>query len=280
MTFSICRQLHTATNFLILSLAVSDLLVGVLLMPVEIIYIESCWFLGDNICIFYYVVDYIITSASVANMVLLSLDRYIAICDPLRYPNKVTKRTAQIYVCLCWVCSVFYNIVLLNDHLKNPGRSNSCIGECVVVINQIAGVIDLIFTFIIPISIIAVLHLKVFVVVVSQARNLRSQIAAVTDQNSGTLNVRKPEIKAARALGIVVAVFFFCFCPYYYPTFAGEHTLIDASSTAFQLWLAHFKSCLNPIIYAFFYPWFRKSVKLILTLQILKPDSRNSNILQ
>uniref|UniRef100_A0A3Q0RY34 G-protein coupled receptors family 1 profile domain-containing protein n=1 Tax=Amphilophus citrinellus TaxID=61819 RepID=A0A3Q0RY34_AMPCI len=273
------RQLQTATNLLILSLAVSDLLVGFLLMPVEIIYTEACWFLGDILCTLYYVVDYIITSASVASMVLISLDRYIAICDPLRYHSKVTKRTAQIYVCLCWVCSVIYRIVLLNDHLKKPGRSNSCIGECVVVINQIAGVIDLVFTFIIPISVIVVLYSRVFMVAVSQARNLRSQIAAVTAQHSRTLSVKKPEIKAARTLGIVVVVFLFCFCPYYYPTLAGENTSIDASVAAFQLWLAHFKSCLNPVIYAFFYPWFRKSVKLILTLQTLKPGSRDSNIL-
>ncbi|RCU34566.1 hypothetical protein DVA76_19705, partial [Acinetobacter baumannii] len=81
----------------------------------------------------YYVVDYIITSASVATMVLISVDRYIAICDPLHYPTIVTKRRAQICVCLCWLGSVFYRILLLNDHLERPGRSSSCFGECVVV---------------------------------------------------------------------------------------------------------------------------------------------------
>ncbi|XP_042282304.1 trace amine-associated receptor 13c-like [Thunnus maccoyii] len=273
------RQLHTPTNLLLLSLAVSDLLVGLLLMPVEIIYIEACWFLGDIVCTLYYVVDYIITSTSVANMVLLSFDRYIAICDPLHYPTKVTKRRAEICVCLCWICSVFYRILLLNDHLEQPGRSNSCLGECVVVINYIAGVVDLAFTFIIPITVIIILYTRVFVVAVSQARAIRSHIAAVSAQCSGAVTVRTTVMKAARTLGIVVVVFLICFCPYYYSALAGEDTTVSASYAAFDIWLAHFNSCLNPVIYTFFYPWFRKSIKLIFTLQILKTGSRDAKIL-
>ncbi|XP_035030881.2 trace amine-associated receptor 13c-like [Hippoglossus stenolepis] len=271
------RQLHTPTNLLLLSLAISDLFVGVLLMPVEIIYVEKCWFLGDIVCTLYYVLDYMITSASVANMVLISFDRYIAICDPLRYPARVTKRRAQVCVCFCWVSSVFYRILLLNDHLRQPGRSNSCSGECVVVISYIEGVIDLIFTFIIPIAVIIVLYLRVFVAALAQARAIRSHVVAA--QRSGTVTVKKAEMKAARTLGIVVVVFLICFCPYYFPTLAGEDTSVDASSAAVEIWLAHFNSCLNPVIYAFFYPWFRKCIKLILTLKILKPGSRDIKLL-
>nr|XP_046260198.1 trace amine-associated receptor 13c-like [Scatophagus argus] len=272
------RQLHTPTNLLILSLAISDLLVGLLLMPVEIIYIEACWFLGDILCTLYYLADYIITSASVANMVLISVDRYIAICDPLHYSTKVTKRRAETSVLLCWVCSIFYRILLLNDHLRKPGMSNSCFGGCVVIINYIAGVIDLVFTFILPITIIILLYMRVFVVAVSQARAMRSHITAATAR-SGAVTVKKKEMKAARTLGIVIVVFLICFCPYYYPSLVGEDTSVDASALAFEIWLAHFNSCLNPVIYAFFYPWFRKSIRLIVTLQILKPGSCDAQIL-
>lgn len=279
IVFSLPRQLHTPTNILLLSLAASDILVGLLLMPVEIIYIDTCWFLGDIVCTSYYVVDYVITSASVANMLLISADRYIAICNPLHYHTKVTKRRTKLCVSLCWVCSFFFRILLLNDHLKNPGKSNSCLGECVVVIDHFAGVIDLVFTFIFPIGIIIFLYLRVFLAAVSQARALRFNIVAVTGQHSMRAIAKKSEMKAARTLGLVILVFLFSFCPYYYPTLAGEDTSIDASSAAFEIWLAHCNSCLNPIIYAFFYPWFRKSIKLILSLQILKPGSCDIKIL-
>ncbi|KAM8855031.1 trace amine-associated receptor 13c-like [Spinachia spinachia] len=272
------RQLHSPTNLLLLSLAVSDLLVGLLLMPVEIIYIEACWFLGDVVCTMYYLVDYVITSASVANMVLISVDRYIAICDPLHYPTKVTKRRVQNCVCFCWIWSAIFRIFLLHDHLQKPGGSNSCLGECVVIINYAAGVTDLAFTFIGPILCIIVLYLRVFVVALSQARAMRPRVAASTTRRA--VAVKKKEMKAARTLGLVIIVFLFCFCPYYYPALAGKDTSINASSAAFDIWLAHFNSCLNPVIYAFFYPWFRKSIQLIVTLEILKPGSCDANVLQ
>ncbi|KAF7652235.1 hypothetical protein LDENG_00099580, partial [Lucifuga dentata] len=147
-------------------------------MPVEIFYIEACWFFGDLLCSLYYVMDYVITSASVANMVLISIDRYVAICNPLSYPTKITQKRVQICVCLCWICSTVYRCLLLNDHLGQPGRSNSCYGECVVVINNIAGTVDLVFTFMVPISVIIVLYMRIFVVAVSQARVMRSHVAA------------------------------------------------------------------------------------------------------
>lgn len=261
------------------SLAVADLLVGLLLMPVEIIYVEACWLLGDILCILYYIVDYIITSSSVASMVFISIDRYIAICDPLHYSTKVTKRRAKILVCLSWVCSFLYRVLLLADHLTHPGMSNSCTGECVVVINYVAGLVDLVFTFIIPITIIVILYLRVFMVAFSHARAIRAHIAAFTLQGSGAVTVKKTEIKAAWTLGMVVIVFLICFCPYYYPVLVGEETSVDASSAAVEIWLAHFNSCLNPIIYAFFYPWFRSCIKHIVTLQILKPGSRDTRVL-
>ncbi|XP_015822346.3 trace amine-associated receptor 13c-like [Nothobranchius furzeri] len=270
------RQLHTPTNILLLSLAVSDLLVGLLLMPVEIIYIEICWFLGDILCTLYYISDYVITSASVANMVLISLDRYLAICYPLHYATKVNKNRTQISVSLCWICSVVYRLFLLHDHLEEPGRSNTCFGECVVIVSNIAGVIDMICTFILPIVFIIILYFRVFVEALSQARRLRCKVTA---GKLASVTIRKQEMKAALTLGVVVVVFLFCFCPYYFPSLEGHDTWVNASSVAFEIWLAHLNSCLNPFIYAFCYPWFRKSIKLILTLKILQPGSRDIKII-
>lgn len=256
----------------------ADLFVGLLLMPVEIIYVEACWFLGDILCTLYYVVDYIITSASVASMVLISVDRYLAVCYPFYYSTKVTNRRVKNSVFLCWLCSILYRILLLKDHLEKPGHSSSCLGECVVVINNLAGVVDLICTFIIPITVIIVLYMRVFVVVVATARAIKFQIAGVTVPHS--VAVKKTEMKAARILGVVIVVFLFCFCPYYFPTLAGEDTSVNASFVAFEIWLTHFNSCLNPVIYAFFYPWFRKCIRLIFTLEIFKPGSCNTKVIQ
>uniref|UniRef100_A0A3Q3JV75 G-protein coupled receptors family 1 profile domain-containing protein n=1 Tax=Monopterus albus TaxID=43700 RepID=A0A3Q3JV75_MONAL len=274
------RQLHTPTNFFVLSLAVSDFFVG-LLMFFQIMLIDGCWLLGNLMCVVYQYLSYIITSASVGTMVLICVDRYVAICDPLHYPTKVTQKRVQVYVCLCWTCSVIYSGLLLKDNLEQPGRHISCSGECVVVGNYIAGVADLVLSFIGPVIVIIFLYMRVFVVAVSQARAMRSHIATVTLQCSVSVTVKKSELKAALTLGVVVVVFLICLCPYY--TFivilTTQDTSISASSAASVICLFYFNSCLNPVIYAFFYPWFRKCVKAIVTLQILQPDSSEANIL-
>nr|XP_046260958.1 trace amine-associated receptor 13c-like [Scatophagus argus] len=273
------RQLHTPTNLLLLSLAVSDFLVGLLLMPIQILLIGGCWFWGSLICGLFYYASFILTSASVGNMVLISVDRYVAICDPLCYPTKVTQKRIKICVCLCWGCSVFYNGVILMDFLTQPDKYNSCYGECVVVINFITGAVDVMLTFVGPIAVIIILYMRVFVVAVSQARAMRSHVAGVTLQGSVSVTAKKSERKAAKTLGIIVVVFLICFCPYFYPSIAGQDFTSSVAFSVFGVWLLYCNSCLNPVVYAFFYPWFRRSVKLIVTLQILEPDSCDTKIL-
>ncbi|XP_076603646.1 trace amine-associated receptor 13c-like [Chaetodon auriga] len=278
ISISFFKQLQTPTNLLLLSLAVSDFFVG-LLMLLQIVLIDGCWFLGDLMCAGYNVFSYIIVSASVGTMVLISVDRYVAICDPLHYPTKVTQERVQICVSLCWMCSALCHSLLLRENLKQPGKYNSCVGECVIVVDYVAGLVDLLLSFIGPVTVIVVLYMRVFVVAVSQARAMRSHIAAVTVQCSVKATAMKSELKAATALGVVVVVFLICVCPYFCVALTGQDTILNTSSAAFVLCLFYFNSCLNPVIYAFFYRWFRKSIKLIVTLKILEADSCDSNLL-
>uniref|UniRef100_A0A3Q2Q702 Trace amine-associated receptor 13c-like n=1 Tax=Fundulus heteroclitus TaxID=8078 RepID=A0A3Q2Q702_FUNHE len=270
------RQLHTPTNVLLVSLAVSDFLVG-LLMFFQIILINGCWFLGDIICVLYQYLAYAITAASITTMVLISVDRYVAICYPLQYSTKMTPKVVKFLVCLCWSGSMIFQCVILKDDLQKPGRYNSCYGECIIVVNYIVGFIDMTLNLILPITVIVILYLRIFMVAVSQARAMRSHIAAVHLQ--GPLARMKSEMKAARTLGVVVVVFLLCMCPYFCVALTGQDQLLNASSATFVIYLIYFNSCLNPIIYAFFYPWFRKSIKLIVTLSILLPNSCDMNVM-
>ncbi|XP_053273595.1 trace amine-associated receptor 13c-like [Pleuronectes platessa] len=272
------RQLHTPTNSLLLSLAVSDLLVGLLAMPIEgLRHIETCWLLGRLMCALTPYLSYCLLSASLGNMVLISIDRYLAICDPLLYSSKITLNRVKVLICLCWACSLLYNGLILMEHLAWPDRYNSCHGECVVVISFISGIVDLLVTFVGPCTLMVVLYIRVFVVAISQVRLIQSH-AAATNARSG-LAARTSERKAARTLGIVIAVFLMCFCPYYYPSLAGQDTSNSLSYFAVLSWVMLMNSCMNPLIYALFYPWFRKSIKLIITLKILQPRSKEVNIL-
>ncbi|XP_061649641.1 trace amine-associated receptor 7e-like [Phyllopteryx taeniolatus] len=269
------RRLHTPTNFLLLSLAVSDLLVGLLVWPGEIYLRKSCWTHGDIPCSVYNFVSFTVTSTSVGNMVLISADRYVAICNPLHYNVRVTVRRIQLCVCLCWFSSLLLSSILIKDDLVHPGMYTSCYGECVIHIDYTAAVFDLIMTFILPLSIIITLYMKVFVVAVSQARAMRSRVTCGKRRPSFPMRAKKSELKSARTLGVVVLVFLMCFCPYYCVTLAGD----SLPSASHVLNLYYMNSCLNPLIYVWLYPWFRRAVKHIVTLHILQPASWGNNTL-
>ncbi|XP_014879324.1 trace amine-associated receptor 13c-like [Poecilia latipinna] len=267
------RKLHTPTNVLLLSLSVSDFLVGLLLMPLEIYRKVACW--QNAVCSLYGFLIAHVVSASIGNIVLIAADRYVAVCDPLHYPNKITMARVKCCVCLCWISNAFYRLFFLKDELFRPGGSNSCVGQCAYVAQPVAWFVELTLFFIVPVTVIVVLYGRVFVVAVSQARAVRSRVTAISHQLSVT---RKSELKAARTLGILVVVYLMCFCPYYCYSLA-EVNVTSTSYASYLIFLFYFNSCLNPLIYALFYPWFRKAVKVIVTLQILQPGLREANIL-
>jgi len=44
------------------------------------------------------------------------------------------------------------------------------------------------------------------------------------------------------------------------------------------VWLGYINSTINPIIYGFFYPWFRKTLSLIITMRIFEPNSSDITV--
>ncbi|CAL8302110.1 unnamed protein product [Gadus morhua 'NCC'] len=267
------RQLYTPTNQVLLSLAVSDLLIGLVVMPVAAqYYISSCWFLGPWLCSAFYMLTYVLTSASVASILLISLDRYLAVCQPLRYTSEVTIGRVQLAVGLCWSCAVVYNCSLVVVNVREPPRWTSCQGECVVMVDGSSVWLELLVTFLAPISIVVALYLQVFGAALSQMRKMRSSRAAAVGAVA-----RRSELKAALRLGVVVVVFLLC----YFPSLGlmGQDVSLNSAAWFWGAWLLFLNSCLNPLLYALFYSWFRRTIRLIVTLQILKPNSSRATVL-
>ncbi|CAB1443630.1 unnamed protein product [Pleuronectes platessa] len=66
-----------------------------LLMPVLLLHNQGCWYLGDLMCGVNGFLGFVVISVSVGSMVLISVDRYVAICEPMFYTSRVTLKRAR-----------------------------------------------------------------------------------------------------------------------------------------------------------------------------------------
>ncbi len=66
--------------------------------------------------------------------------------------------------------------------------------------------------------------------------------------------------------------------PYYLVTVSFGHDANVYHIINIMFWMLCMNSCMNPLIYAMFYQWFRRSAKYILTLKIFEPSSELSRI--
>lgn len=67
--------------------------------------LSGYWIFGELWCTIWLTMDIWMCTASIYNLVAISIDRYIAIIKPLNYPMLVTKARARWTVALVWICS-------------------------------------------------------------------------------------------------------------------------------------------------------------------------------
>ncbi|XP_050537307.1 probable G-protein coupled receptor No9 [Daktulosphaira vitifoliae] len=99
-------KLRSPTNTFIVSLAVSDLMVGVTVLPFSATWeVFKVWLFGDLLCSVWLAVDVWMCTASILNLCAISLDRYLAVTRPVQYPSLMTKFRAKVLVVIVWVLS-------------------------------------------------------------------------------------------------------------------------------------------------------------------------------
>ena len=67
----------------------------------------SIWIFGRIWCSIWLAVDVWTCTASILHLVVISLDRYIAVTHPITYPNIMTSKRAKMLILAAWVLREF-----------------------------------------------------------------------------------------------------------------------------------------------------------------------------
>ncbi|XP_072120529.1 D(1) dopamine receptor-like [Mobula birostris] len=279
------------TNFFVISLAVSDLLVAVLVMPWKAVSeIAGFWPFG-SFCNIWVAFDIMCSTASILNLCIISVDRYWAISSPFRYERKMTPNVAFVMISVAWTLSILISfipvqlnwhkakrtIVLDYNNSQYPGEN------CDSSLNRTYAISSSLISFYIPVAIMIVTYTRIYRIAQKQIRRIsaleRAAVHAKNCQSSrssgSNADIQQPEssfkmsfkreTKVLKTLSVIMGVFVCCWLPFFILNcivpFCG--TQAHANSKAAHLpcvsgstfdvfvWFGWANSSLNPIIYAF-----------------------------
>ncbi|XP_038602536.1 alpha-1A adrenergic receptor [Tachyglossus aculeatus] len=291
------RHLQSVTHYYIANLAVADLLLTSTVLPFSAIFeILGYWAFGRVFCTIWAAVDVLCCTASIMGLCVISVDRYIGVSYPLRYPTIVTERRGLLALLSVWALALVISICPLFGW-RQPAPKD----ETICQINEDPGYVlfSALGSFYVPLAIILAMYCRVYVVARRESRGLRAGLKTdKSDSEQVTLRIHRrnaPEAqgpgskgkahfslrllkfsrekKAAKTLGIVVGCFVLCWLPFFLVmpigSFFPDH---KPSDTVFKIafWLGYLNSCINPIIYPCSSQEFKKAFQNVLRAQCLR----------
>ncbi|NWS35119.1 AA3R protein, partial [Polioptila caerulea] len=258
-------ELQNTTLYFIASLALADIAVGLLVMPLAIVVS-----LGIAVpaygCLFMCCLLVVFTNASILSLLAIAIDRYLRVKLPTRYKIITTERRVWWALGLCWFLSLLAGLVPMFGWNKADSRSSSpprC--RFIFVMRMDYMVYFCFFTCtLVPLLIMCALYAEIFYIIhtkLSQGTSVR-----------GARAFYGQEFKAAKSLALVLFLFAISWLPlciincisYFYP-----ESQIPPYLMYLAILLSHANSAMNPIVYAYKIKKFKTTYVLILRTYIL-----------
>lgn len=268
------RRLRTTTNYLILSLAFSDFLLGVLVLPFSTLNtIVPKWPLGAVFCNIYISTDVMLCTVSILNLFAISLERYLAVSLPLLYTRLLVFRRVMIIIAAIWFFSFLMGFVPIlagwnthDGHIQNMDNPSVCVFES----NKVYVLLVAVGTYFAPLIVMCAVYIRVFIIARGQVRQINQLVRQTVRMFNKDPKSRDPRLasdsKATVTLASVVTAFAICWVPYFvlFTIKPFISTPIDPNLDLFVLWLGYINSMLNPFLYGFHNTEFREAFLKIL----------------
>ncbi|KAI3368696.1 hypothetical protein L3Q82_025693 [Scortum barcoo] len=184
LAVSLERKLQNATNYFLMSLAVADLLVGLLVMPIALVAVlyEYEWRPPNALCPIWLFLDVLFSTASIMHLCAISLDRYVAIKKPIQHIQYKSRAKAMVKIALVWLISICIAIPIPIKGLENyPDQSNTTFNSnrtCLLNPDTMQNFIiyGSLAAFFIPLTIMLVIYLLTVQVLRKKVYLLRSRV--------------------------------------------------------------------------------------------------------
>ncbi|KAG8589672.1 hypothetical protein GDO81_006488 [Engystomops pustulosus] len=259
------QALRDTTFFFIVSLAVADIAVGALVIPLAIIIsigLETEFYS----CLMVACIMLILTQSSILALLAIAVDRYLRVKIPTSYRSVVTARRAVIAITGCWVLSFIVGLVPMfgwNNIQNLRKQHNSSYGEIIItcefetVISMEYMVYFNFFVWVLPpLFLMLIIYLEVFNLIQKQLNKKVSSSSKDPQKYYGK------ELKIAKSLALILLLFALSWLPLHTLnciTLFCQTCKTPMIITYIAIFLTHGNSAMNPIVYAFRIEKFRST---------------------
>ncbi|XP_041129127.1 5-hydroxytryptamine receptor 6 isoform X2 [Polyodon spathula] len=294
------RCLRNTSNYFLVSLFMSDLMVGLVVMPPAMLN-ELCgrWVLAGGFCSVWVSFDVMCCSASILNLCVISLDRYLLIISPLKYKLRMRPGRAVMLILATWTLAALASFLPiemgwheLDFEIQAPNGTDPSPAphqppsapedeeQCRLLVSLPYALIASSLTFFLPSIAISFTYCRILRAARKQAVQVASLTTNVASTSDAPVQVPRPApqcaagtsesrklaskhsrkaLKASLTLGILLGMFFVAWLPF----FMANMAVCDCiSGRLFDVltWLGYCNSTMNPIIYPLFMRDFKRAM--------------------